>query len=206
MRADRPAGLRAVAGRGIGLAAPALHHQFAIRFLFETAAHHVHGAFHAIQVGGEGKRAAPLPRARFGGQVVYAFHFVEVGLGDGGVGFVAARGRYGFVFVVDARGSAEGFFQAERPVQRRGAPCREDAQNIVGNIDPWVHADFLHDQAHGENRAQVVRSGRLFGQRMQGRRRRDRQVRRHIVPALRDVFFMKQDFAFHGCRCPFDPG
>jgi hypothetical protein len=86
------------AGRGDALAAPGLHHGLAIGLLVEADAHHEYLAGQAELGAGKGKRAAPLAGTGFGGNLLDAENLVVVGLGDGGVGLVAARRAQAFIF------------------------------------------------------------------------------------------------------------
>ena len=102
-----------IARAGVGLVARAcdafravgLHQRPAIGLLIVGDPDHVDLDFEAEQRAGEGERGAPLPRAGLGRELRHALFLVVEGLGDGGVGLVAAGGADALVFVEDARAS-----------------------------------------------------------------------------------------------------
>ena len=143
--------------------------------------------------------AAPLAGSGFGREPVDAFNFVVIGLGHGGVGFVAAGRAVAFVLEIDACRGFQGFFQSSCPNQRRGPPNGQHPADRLGNLDPPLGAHFLSDQFLGENRLEVGWREGLLGSRVQWRRDWFGQVGLKIVPGRGNFFFAQEDaLGIHG--------
>jgi hypothetical protein len=63
----------------------------------------------------------------------------------------------------------------------------------MGDLDLRLGRDLLHDQAHREDRRQVVRSGRLAGPRVERRQRLAGQVRQQVDPVGRDLVLAEEE-------------
>ena len=166
-RARRVRGLRApglgpVGGAAVHRRAPHLHHRAAVGLLVVARADHEDLALHAHQPAGEGKRGAPLPGTGLGREPAHALLAVVVGLRHGRVGLVRARRRGALVLVVDVRRGIELALEAPRPVQRRRAPQLVDLAHLVGDLDLRLGRDLLRDQAHREDRREVVGARRAL--------------------------------------------
>src|SRR5215204_4647592 len=98
---DVTASLRQVRRARIDLRAVGLHHDSPVGLLLEADADHVDRAIETHHTAGERHRRTPLARAGLCGKSLYTLLAIVVGLGDGGVGFVAARRADTFVLVVD---------------------------------------------------------------------------------------------------------
>ncbi len=187
------AGGAAVHGR-----AERLHHRAPVGLAVVRRPHLPHLALEPVLRAGEGQGRAPLARARLGRQRPDAAARVVVGLRHRGVGLVRARGGDALVLVVDAGRRAQRPLEAVRPVQRRRPPEPVDVEHLVGDVDVGVTGDLLRDQLHREQRRQVVRSHRLHGARVQGRRRWRGQVGDDVVPARRELRLVEQELVLHG--------
>jgi hypothetical protein len=165
---------------------------------------HVDDAFQAVHAAGEAEGAAPLAGAGFGGEAGDAGGFVVVGLGDGGVGFVAAGGADAFVFVVDFGGGVEGFFEFVGADEGGGPPDTVFFDDFVGDVDPAFLGNFLVDELHGEDGGKVGGGDGLFGGRMERRGQLCGHVGLNVVPAPGDVPFVEEYFfvVVHDCN-PF---
>ena len=106
------------------------------------------------------------------------------GLGDGGVGLVAAGRAHPLILVVDAGRCIQRLFQASCTVQWAGSPLSINVAHRLWNIDRPLGADFLHDGRHGEEWRKVIRPDRLAGSRVQNRGRGIWQVGDDVVPGF----------------------
>ena len=113
-RMPRPASVWLL-GLGMTFAAPGFHQHPAVGLLLVADLDHVNLAFHPEEVAAEGKRASPLAGAGFRGEALDPFLFVVVGLGDGGVGFVAPGRAHAFIFVINPGGGFQGLLQPSWP-------------------------------------------------------------------------------------------
>ena len=173
------AGLGFVAGAGHAGSAPGLHHGLAVGLLVEADPDHVNLAFQAELRTGEGEGAAPLAGAGLGGHALDPEDFVVVGLGHGGVGFVATGRAAPLVFVVDPGRGLKRLFQPAGAHQGGWAPEAQHVQYRFGDVDPALRAHLLLDQVHGKNRRQVLgRHRRPVGP----KRGIERNIRQDIVP------------------------
>ena len=98
--------------------APGLHHDLAIGLLLIADLDHVDLALDTVHLAGKAQRAAPLAGAGLGGQAGHALFHVVVGLGNGGVGLVAAGRADAFIFVVDLGRRVQCRFPAASPIER----------------------------------------------------------------------------------------
>ena len=130
---------------------------------------------------------APLAGAGLGGQALGAGHLVEIGLGDGGVGLVAAGGADALVLVINVRGRLQGLLEAHRAQQRRGPPQRVNVAHRLRDFDPALRAHLLPHEVLGEDRQQRFRRHGLFGAGMQRRGQRFREISQQVVPGLGNV-------------------
>ena len=195
-RMARPA-LVSLRRAGDALAAPGLHHQLAERLLVEADPHHEHLALQPDQRAGERQRAAPLAGAGLGGQPLDAELLVVPGLRDGRVGLVAAGRADALVLVVDPRRRAEVLLQPAGAVQRARPPQRQQAEDLLGDVDPPLGGDFLLDEVHREHRGEHVRADGLAVRPQRGLERRG-QVGRQVVPLPRHLVFGQQNLRlFH---------
>ena len=190
-----------VAGAGMHRRAPGVHEHAAIRLLLVAHLDHVNIALQAKQLASQRQGRTPLARAGLGGEAFGAGDLVVIGLGDGGVGLVAAGGTGAFVFVVNVRRRLERLLEAHRAQQRRGPPQRVNFADLVGDRDPAVGAHFLLDEVFRENRQQGLRRYRLFGARMQRRRQRLGKVRQKIIPLFGNVLLAQRETDFRAHKC-----
>jgi hypothetical protein len=88
-----------------------------------------------------------------------------------------------------------------RAEHRCRAPEAEYITHWLRNLDLALHAHFLHDQGHGEERRQIVRTDGLQGPRMQDGGRRLGQVGLNVVPEAWHLAFFQQVLRLmaHGC-------
>jgi hypothetical protein len=143
-----------------------------------------------------------LSGAGFGGEAFGAGDLVVVGLGDGGVGLVAAGGGDAFVLVVNPRGGLEDLLEPPRAVQRRRPPQRKNLQHLARDVDPPLRADLLLYEAHGEHRRQHVGRDRLAVRAKRGRHGVG-QVGRQVVPLPRHLAFVQENLGlFHWSFLP----
>ena len=197
---DRPAVVRRQRGAGHDLRAVCLHQDPAIRLLVVAGADHVDLDLEAEERAGEGHGTPPLARARLGRDPGDALLLVVEGLGDGGVGLVAAGRADALVLVVDVRRRIERLLEAVRPVERAGPVQPVRVADRLGDLDLALGRHFLADEGHREERGQVVRSDRAERAGMQVRSRRDRQVGRDVVPGARDPRFVEDELRLPGIR------
>ena len=173
--------------------APGLHHRAAVRLLVVGRADHPDLAVDPVLRAGERQRAAPLPRARLGGEPLGALDRVVVRLRHGGVRLVRPGRGDALVLVVDPGGRVEQLLQAAGPEQRRRPPQLVDVEDRAGDVHVRVAGDLLADQLHREQRREVVRPDRLARARVQRRRRWRRQVGDDVVPLGRDLRLIKDE-------------
>ncbi len=170
---DRPAGIGFVARARDAFRAIGLHQRPPVGLLVVGDLDHVDFDFEAEQRAGEGERRAPLSRARLGRELRHALFLVVEGLGDGGVGFVAAGGADALVFVENARARAERLLEPPGAVERRRAPHPIDVADRLRDLDVPFAAHFLADQRHRKEGREIVRPDRLARSRVQHRRAAD---------------------------------
>ena len=109
------AGLGVLLGLATTSAPHAADHRTAVRLLIVAHAHHVHLAFEAEHLTRQAQRASPLSGTRFGREPLDPGLLVIVGLGDRGVGLVAACRAHAFVFEVDLRRGVQFLLEAASP-------------------------------------------------------------------------------------------
>ena len=107
------------------------------------------------------ERASPLSCAGLGREPLDAFLVVVERLRNSGVRFVRPGGRDGLVLVVDASRRPERSLQPFCPDKRGGSPELEHVEHLARYVDPRVGRDLLADEAHREERGQIVGSYRL---------------------------------------------
>ena len=154
---------------------------------------HIDIAFQAEKLAGQGERRTPLTGAGLSGQAFGASHLVEIGLGNRGVGLVAAGGAGAFVFVVDVRRCLERLLEAHCPQQRCWAPQRVNVAYGLGDFDPPFRTHLLAHQVLRKDGHQRLGRHRLFGARMQRRWQRFRKIRQKIVPLRWDVLLAQRE-------------
>ena len=179
---------RAVHGR-----APGLHHRSPVRLLVIARADHPDLAFEPEQPARERERRSPLPGAGLGRQLLDPGRRVLIRLGDGGVGLVRPGGRDALVLVVDVGGRIERALESMGAIQRRRAPQLVGVANRLRNLDLGLGRDLLQDQAHREDRRQIVGAGGLLGAGVQRRRRVPGEVGHQVDPVRRDVPLAQQE-------------
>ena len=177
-----PAGLGFHAGAGHTFPPPGFHHGFTIRLLVKADPDYIHLAFQSELTAGKGQRTSPLPGAGFSGQSFDAEDFIVIGLGNGGVGFVASRRTDAFVFKIDPRRGIQGFFQREGPDQGGRPPDAVNIQDRFRNVNPPVRTDLLFNQVHGKYRRQIFRPN---GVSIRTQRGIHFDVRKDVVPLTR---------------------
>ncbi|OPZ67260.1 MAG: hypothetical protein BWY83_02657 [bacterium ADurb.Bin478] len=191
------AGVGFRAGAGDAFGAPGLHHQTAKRLLFKADAHHVDLAFHVEQAARQRQSAAPLAGAGFGGDFFNAERLVEIGLGNGGVGFMAAGRIDAFIFIVNPCRRAQRLLQRAGAVQRRRPIHGVQFEHLFRNVDPAVGADLLLDEVHRKHRRQFFRCKR-FAVRTQRRQHGFGKVGVEIVPLTRHLILSQHKLGrFH---------
>ena len=200
----RAAGVGGVAGRAQHARSPGLDHRAPVGLLVVARAHHVDGALEAEHRAGQRQRRAPLPGAGLGDQPAHAGLLVGVGLRDGAVGLVRARGGDALVLVEDLRRGIELGLEPLRAVQRRRAPQPQRVAHRLGDLDLRLGRDLLLDQRHREDRREVGRPGGLAGLRVQRRDGVARQVGQQVDPVGRDRRLGERDLhvAGHGRTLP----
>ena len=174
--------------------AVALHHRPPVRLLLVAHPDHVDVDFEPENRTGIGQRRAPLAGPGLGRDAANAGFLVVKRLRHRGVRLVAADRAHAFVLVVDLGRRIERLLQTPRPVQRRRPPLAVDIAYRVRNLDLAIGAHLLADQRHREQGRQVVGTDRLFGARVQHRRRRARQVGDDVVPGFGHAILAKQVF------------
>ena len=188
VRRLRAAGFRQIGGAAMDRPAPGLDHRLAVGLLVVGDADHEDLAVEPEELTGERQRRAPLPRPGLCGELPDARLAVVERLGDGRVRLVGAGRRDPLVLVVDVGGRLELPLQAARPQQGRRPPEAVDVADLIGDLDVRVGRDLLGDQAHGEDRGEVVGPDRVAGGRAEGRWRRIAgQVGEQVHPAGRDL-------------------
>ena len=188
---DGAARVGEVGGAGVHRCAERFHHVAAVGLLFVADLDHEDFDLDAEERPGHCQRRTPLPRAGLGGDLADAFFAVVEKLCHGGIGLVAAYRTDALVFVVNARGGVERFFQTAGAEKWAWPPLRVDPTHRFGNFDVALLAHFLQDQRHREKGRQVVRPDRFFGGGVQHRRKWTRQVRNDIVPSLGHFVFVE---------------
>ena len=189
----RAAGLGEVARRAVHGRAPRLHHRAPVGLLVVARADHPDLALEPEQRARERERRPPLARAGLGRELLDPGLGVLVGLRDRRVDLVRAGRGDALVLVEDARGGVERLLEPVRAVQRRRAPQAVGVANGVGDRDLGLHRDLLADQAHREDRRQVVGPGGLARARAQRRQRRPREVGQEVDPVGRDRVLAQQE-------------
>ena len=84
---------------------------------------------------GHGEGGAPLAGAGLGGDAVEALLLGVIGLGDGGVQLVAARGVVALKLVVDFGRGAQGLLQTVGADQGRGPVHLVEVQDLLGDVE-----------------------------------------------------------------------
>ena len=178
------------------------HQNAAVRFLTIRNRDHVHFTFDVVQFARERKRAAPLSRARFGGDAFRACLFVVIRLRHGGIRFVRTRWRNAFVFEINVRGRVQRFLQTSRANQRRWTPQFVFFVHIFGNVHVIrrvrTDADLLHNQFHRKDRREIFGTHRLAGARVDNGRQRRRKIILNVVPLLGHFAFLQKIFCLVG--------
>ena len=185
-----------IAGAGDAGRAECFHEGAPIGLLVIADLDHEHFDLQPEQRSGQRQRRAPLARAGFRGDALYALFLRVEGLGHGGVRLVAAGRADAFVLVIDAGGRIQRLFQAPGTVQRRGPPLPQDVPYRFGDIDIAFAADFLLDNSHREQGGQVIRGNRLPRARMQHRRGCFGQIGDDVIPGPGQVLFVQ--LVLHG--------
>jgi hypothetical protein len=116
-----------------------------------------------------------------------------VGLSDRRVRLVRAGGRGALGFVEDVGGRIERSLEAVCPVKRSRAPQLVDLAHLVRNLDLGLGRNLLLDQAHREDRGEVVRTGGLERVGSQRRRRRTWKIGHQVDPMRWDLSLAEQD-------------
>ncbi len=174
---------------------PDAHHRRAIRLLVERCPHLEDLTLDVEDRAGIRQRGAPLPSSRLGDHLPGACLLVEERLGDRGVWLVRARRADALVLVVDVRRSPQGLLEPPRPEQGSRPPRAVHVDDLSRNVDVGLGRHLLFDESHRKQRSEVIRGRRLHRPRVEGRRRRRRQIRRHVVPARGDLRLVERDLA-----------
>ena len=151
---DFSAGVCLVAWACDAVCAPDLHHSFSEGFLVEADSDHINLTFEAEKGAGKGQRATPLTCAGFSGEAFNAELLIVPGLWHGGIGLVAAGRADAFILVIDFGGSAEVLFEVDGPFEGGWSPAIKDLKYFIGDVYPFLGADFLLDEVHWEDRRQ----------------------------------------------------
>lgn len=191
---DGASGLGFLGWRGYAACAVGFHDGAAVGFLVEGDLDHEDLDIEAEDGAGEGEGGAPLAGAGFGDDAFDACFLIVEGLGDGGIGFVAASGADAFVFVVDAGGGIEGLLEASGTEEWGWAPLAVDIADGFRYFDFAFCGDFLLDQGHGEERGEVFGADGLLCTRVEHRGQGFGQVGRDVVPAFGDAGFVEEVF------------
>ena len=72
-------------------------------------------------------------------------------------------------------------------MQGSGPPQAVDVDDLAGDVNETVARDLLHDEVHGEQRGEVVGTGRLKGAGVQRRRRWCGKIGDEVVPGRRHL-------------------
>ena len=193
LRQDPLAVVGGQAGAGHDLRAVDLHQHAPIRLLVVADAHHVDLDLEAEERAGEREGRAPLAGSCLGRQALHALGLVEVRLGDGRVGLVAAGRTDALVLVVDVGRRLERRLQAVGAIERRRPVEGIGVAHRTGDLDLALGAHFLADEGHGEERREVGGPDRLARAGVQHRGRRRRQVGRDVVPDARDARLIQHE-------------
>ena len=137
-----------------------------------------------------------LPRLR--GKPLYPEGFVVVCLRYGSIGLMTARRADAFVLEIDPGRCPEELLEEMRPVKRGRSPDQVFIQDLVRNVDPPFCAHFLLDEVHREYGCQHIRCYGLTRCGVQRRRNGFGQVGLDIVPLPGYIFFVENNFSFHG--------
>ena len=188
---------------GEDLRAPGLHHQPPVGLLPIADPDHVHPHRQAEHLSCERDGGTPLPGAGFRRQAPDASLAVVERLRHGGVGFVRAGRGNALVFEEEAGWSAQRLLQPGGAHERRGPPDLVDFTHRFRNRDPALGAHFLLKNCAGEDRAHLLRRGRV-AVRPQRRRGRAGQVRCDVIPMGGHFVLFEQDAGGirHGCENP----
>lgn len=191
---DGASGLGFLGWGGDAAGAVGFHDGAPVGFLVEGDLDHEDLDIEAEDGAGEGEGGTPLAGAGFGDDAFDAGFFIIEGLGDGGVGFMAAGGADAFVFVVDAGGGIEGLLEASGTEEGGWAPLAVDIADGLRDFDFSFRGYFLLDQGHGEERGEVFGADGLFCARVQDRGQGFGQVGCDVVPAFGDAGFVEEVF------------
>ena len=180
-------------GRGRGHGGAVGAHDFAAeRFLFVGNLHHIDLAVNAEECRGHREGGTPLAGTRFGGHALEALLLGVIGLSDGGVELVGARGVVAFKLVVDVSRSAESLFEEVGADQRRRTVHLVERENVFGNFEEaGVVVQFLLDEFVAEHGLQVFEGHRLAGTGVQERSGFLLHVGTDVVPCLREFVFVE---------------
>ncbi len=185
-------------GRRHAARAPGLHHGLAEGLLVEADPHHPDVDLNAEELAGVGEGRAPLAGAGLGGQPLDAELFVVPGLGDRGVGLVAARRRHALVLVEDLGRCPEVLLEGIGAAQGRGTPTGVDLEDLLRDVDPSLGRDLLLDEIHREDRRQGLGPDRIAVGAERGRRRL-REIGGEVVPLARHLTDWQFDSRFDHC-------
>ena len=197
VRQDRPSGSGAIGGAREHLGPVDLHHAAPVRLLMVAHLDHVDLQAEAEHLAGHREGRAPLSGAGLRGDPGDARLLVVEGLRHGGVRLVGARRAHAFMLEEDLGLRADGLLEPGGADKRRRPPDAVDLPHFLRDRDEPFGGRLLGDEAHREERRQVIRSGRLQGARMQGRRRRLGEVRRDVVPLCGDSPLVQHLFLVH---------
>jgi len=92
-----------------------------VGFLIVAAADHIHGALNPEHPAGKREGRSPLAGTGLGRDAPDPLLLVEIGLGNGGVGFMGSGRRDGFILKIDPRLRSDGRLEAGCPHQRGGS-------------------------------------------------------------------------------------
>jgi len=99
---------------------------------------------------------------------------------------MAAGGADTLVLVVDAGGSVEGLLEGGGPDEGRRPVEAVGFHDGAGDVDPPLSGHLLLEQPHREDGGQQLRTRRLTGVGIQGRRRGHGEIGRDVVPGRGD--------------------
>ena len=131
-----------------------------------------------------------MPGAGFGGDALQSLLFGVVGLRDGRVELVAARGVVALELIIDFGRSVQRLFEEISPHQRRWTIHLVEVYYFFRYVEPLgVVIEFLLIEFGAEDRRQIVVSERFAGSRVDERSRFVGHVGAHVVPLCRNLVF-----------------